>query len=329
MFMDWMLLAGGLVLIVKGGDWFVSASVRIARFFHLPRVVVGSTLVSLATTSPELAVSIMAGVRGESALAAGNAVGSVICNIGLILGATALFKRVQVRPQTLRLPLLAMLGLGMLLFAMSLDQRISRGQGLVLLLLGVAYYAADLTRALRDRKARNVLEAAAIEQDLLSGRLFLESRTGSALQFAAGAFVVIAGSRLLVEGAVNVADALGIPSIIVGLTVIALGTSLPELVTALISIRQNVSDLAVGNILGANIANLSLVVGVAALLDEVPIDRATQWVNFPAMLLLMGILAWMLRSEAGLSRREGVWLVSLYLLYLFIVAVTALRTAAA
>jgi len=141
-------------------------------------------------------------------------------------------------------------------------------------------------------------------------------KTGSGLQFLLGSGIVVLGSRLLVDAAVNLASALGIPSIIIGLTVIAVGTSLPELVTAVMSSRSNASDLAVGNVLGANIANLTLVVGVAAMMSEVSMNRATQLLNFPAMLAVFGLLLWMLLNDRKVSRKEGVALLVTYSLYL-------------
>ncbi len=316
MTLNLVMLLGGLVLIIKGGDWFVTAAVRLAEFLRMPRVVIGSTLVALATTTPELVVSIMAGLKGESGLAVGNAVGSVICNIGLILGVTATLKHVDVHPGALRLPLLLMFGLGGLLFLMTLDLRLSRAQGVTLLCLGMAYFVFDFVKSFRDREPADAREAAAIEEELVGGRRFLETRAGAVLQFLGGAGVVVVGSRLLVDGAVNVASALGIPSIIIGLTIVAIGTSLPELVTAITSARQNVSDLSVGNVLGANIANLSLIVGTAAILQDVAVDRATQLFNFPAMLVMMVLLAIFLRTDRRLTRGEGIALLAAYGLYL-------------
>lgn len=311
-----ILLLGGLVLIIKGGDWFVTAAVRIAEFLRMPRVVIGSTLVSLATTTPELVVSIMAGLRGEPGLAVGNAVGSVICNIGLILGVTAAIKDVDVQLRALRLPLVLMCVLGGLLFGMTLDLRLSRAQGVMLLLAGVAYFVFDFVKSFRERKPEAARAAAAFEEELVGHRRFLATRAGAAVQFVGGAGVVVLGSRLLVDGAVNVAAQFGIPSIIVGLTVVAVGTSLPELVTAVTSARQNVSDLSVGNVLGANIANLSLIVGTASLLQEVSVDRTTQLFNFPAMLVMMALLVVFLRTGQRMTRREGVSLLAAYALYL-------------
>jgi cation:H+ antiporter len=144
----------------------------------------------------------------------------------------------------------------------------------------------------------------------------LQTKPGTAVQFAVGAAVVVVGSRLLVDGAVDVAGGLGIRPIIIGLTVIAIGTSLPELVTAISSSRKAVSDLAVGNVLGANIANLTLIVGAAATLHDVKMDRLTQLFNVPAMLLVMGLLLWMLLTDRRVTRREGAALLVTYGLYL-------------
>lgn len=315
MLTDALFLIAGLALILKGGDLFVSAAVRIAEFLRMPRVVIGSTLVSLATTMPELAVSVMAGLKGESELALGNAVGSCICNVGLIMGVTAAFKHVDIHPMALRIPLWAMFAFGALLFVMSMDLVLSRWQGVVLVTGGVAYFAYDFVHHARDRKPADLAEAARIEQTIVK-RAWVSTPAGTAVQFLLGAGVVLVGSRWLVSGAVGLAGALGIPSIVIGLTVIAIGTSLPELVTAVTSSRKAVSDLAVGNVLGANIANLSLIVGTAAILSDVIIDRRTQLLNFPAMLIMFVCLLWALLTGKRVTRSEGVALMALYALYL-------------
>lgn len=326
MLQDLLLLAFGLVIIIKGGDMFVAAAVRTAEFLRMPRVVIGSTLVSLTTTTPELVVSVMSGLKGESGLAVGNAVGSVICNLGLILGVTATLKQVDVRPQTLRLPLLAMFGFGVALFLMTLDLSLSQTQGAVLLAGGLGYFVWDLARHWRDRQPADVAEAVAIDAELSESRwAWFETKAGTALQFLFGAAIVVVGSKLLVDGAVGVAARLGVPSIVVGLTVVAIGTSLPELVTAITSSRQSVSDLAVGNVLGANIANLTLIVGMAAVLQDVRMDRFTQRFNFPVMLAFMGLVMWMLFSDRRLTRRKGVVLLVAYVH--FLVALTVLTLA--
>ena len=320
MLTDLFVLLAGLMLIIKGGDLFVAAAVRIAEFLRMPRVVIGSTLVSLTTTMPEVVVSVTAGLREESDLALGNAVGSCICNLALILGVTAVIKQVAVHPKTLRVPLAAMAGFGVLVFLMTLDLALVRWQGLLLLAGGGGYFAWDFWRHWRARAPAELREAAVIEHDLAqmdAPRLrWFQTRAGTAVQFAAAAAIVVVGSRLLVDGASSVAAALGIPTIVIGLTIVSVGTSLPELVTAITSARKAVSDLAVGNLLGANIANLTLVVGAAAAIHDIGMSRVTQLFNFPALLFLMGLLCWMLVKEPRLTRLEGKVLLACYAAYL-------------
>jgi cation:H+ antiporter len=311
-----VMLLAGLVLIIRGGGWFVASAVRIAELLGMPRVVIGSTLVSLATTTPELAVSIMAGMRREAGLAVGNAVGSVVCNIGLVLGVTAAAKHVDIHWRTLRLPLCVAVGLGFLLLFLTLDLHLSRGQGALLLALGVGYFVFDFWRNYRQRSPEHIREAESIEAEAVGTARFLRTRPGVALRFLSGAAVVMLGSRLLVEGAVGIASRLGVPSVLVGLTVVAVGTSLPELVTAVSSARRDVSDLSVGNVLGANIANLSLIVGVAAIIQDITVDRRTLWLSLPAMIAMMLLLAVFLRTGSRVTRREGVVLLVAYGLYL-------------
>jgi cation:H+ antiporter len=327
MFNELLMLLGGLALIIKGGDFFVAAAIRLAEFLRMPRVVIGSTLVSLATTTPELVVSIMAGLRGEAGLAVGNAVGSCICNIGLIAGVAAALKQVEVHFRVLRVPLFVMFGCGLVLFLMTLDLSLSRWQGGALIAAGLAYFVWDFARHWGNRKPADLAEAAAIQRDRATARsAWVETKRGTVVQFLVGAGIVVAGSKLLVDGAVGLAAGLGVPPIIIGLTVVAVGTSLPELVTAVTSSRKSVSDLAVGNVLGANIANLTLIVGAAAGIQAVGLDRTTQLFNFPALLAVMILLVVMLWTGRRVTRREGVVLLTVYGLYL--VAVTALALTA-
>jgi cation:H+ antiporter len=313
----WLL--GGLVLVVKGGDLFVAAAVRVAGFLRMPNVVIGSTIVSLATTAPEFVVAVMAGARGNSGLAVGNAVGSCVCNIGLILGITATLKRVELHPGALRAALFMMLGLSAALLLMTLDLTLQRWQGILLVMTGAGYFAYHLIEATRRRGPAEVAEAKAIKKEAMRGLAWFQTRAGTVTQFTVGAGIVVFGSRFVVDGAVNLAGALGIPPLVIGLTVVAVGTSLPELITALGSARRRVSDLSVGNILGANICNLSLIIGAAAVLTPVRVGRQTQWFDLPAMLLLMVLLAWRLLRHGRLSRREGVILLLFYAAYIGVI----------
>lgn len=313
---DLVWLATGLALLVKGGELFVSAAVRIAEFLRMPRVVIGSTLVSLATTTPELVVSLTAGSKGESGLAIGNAVGSCICNIGLILGVAAACRQVDVHLRALRAPLTAMCGCGLLLFLMSIQLRLSKWQGAVLVLLGLGYFAYDFLHHVREAKHPKSADAFGMDQTVRGSMHWSRSRTACSLQFLLGAGLVVLGSRWLVDAAVDLARALGVPSIIIGLTVIAVGTSLPELVTAVVSTRADTAELALGNVIGANIANLTFIVGAAAMMSDVTMKRVTHSVNFLAMLTMFCLLLWMMLNDRRLSRKEGAVLLAAYACFL-------------
>ncbi len=315
MILDVLLLAVGLWLIIKGGDLFVASSVRIAGFLNVPRVVIGTTLVSLATTSPELVVSIVAGMKGESGLAVGNAVGSCMCNMCLILGIMAVIRSIGVHPSELKIPLIAMFFFGGLLVVLTWSLELSKTFGIALVAMGTIYFIFDFMHHKRTASPEELAEARSIEAEATAGNPWLESRKGTTLVFLAGAVMVTIGSRFLVDSATGIAEAMGVPSIIIGLTIVAVGTSLPELVTAISSARQNVSDLAVGNILGANVANLTLIVGGAASFNVVTMDRVTQLLNFPALFLGMVIVLVMLCSERKISKREGSILIAYYAVY--------------
>jgi cation:H+ antiporter len=317
----WLL--AGLALIVKGGDLFVASSIRIAEILRMPRVVIGSTLVSLATTTPEITVSIVSGMQGASGLAVGNAVGSCICNFGLILGVMGILREVEVHPRALRLPLLGMLCCGLLVFLASWDLILTFGEALVLVLLGALYFVHDFRRHYRSTRPAEWVEAGRIEGAWLQGQRLLARPLGAGIQFLAGAVLVVGGSKLLVDSAVILATGLGVPPMIIGLTAVAFGTSLPELVTAVTSSRRNVSDLAVGNLLGANIANLTLIIGSAAALHPVNMTRAVQLLNFPGLLAGSFLAFVFLYSGRRLSRREGGWLLGYYVIYLAVVVVSA------
>ena len=319
------LFVVGVALVIKGGDIFVTASVAIARHARVPNVVIGSTLVSLATTSPELAVSATASLRGSPGLAIGNAVGSAIANIGLILGLLCILRPMNVLSRDFRVPSLAMLAGGILLFflpqaAEGGAYELRRWAGVLLLAVGIAYLFSDYWR--HRPKPTQVPETVAEGEGPAMGL------AKAIALFALGAALVIAGSRLLSDNGVILAKRLGVPPMIIGLTLVAVGTSLPELVTAITAARKGVPELSLGNVVGANIMNITLVTGTAAVLSAKPLamSRALRFYNFPAMLAIFVLLLVLARTGHRLTRREGWCLVGFYVLYL--VGLILLRTAA-
>ncbi len=316
LWIDLAKLAAGFFLIIKGGDLFVASSVRIAELLRVSRVVIGTTLVSLATTSPELVFSVTTGVEEDPAMGIGNALGSCMCNMCLILGLMSVIRSIGVRPSDLRIPFYSMVFFGLLLLALSWNLAFHRWMGWMLAALGAAYFVCDFLHHRKGSRPEDLVEARSIEDQALGGRPWLDTPAKVAAVFLAGVAMVVAGSKLLVDSLGSLGEGLGVPSLVMGLTVAAVGTSLPELVTAVKSARQNVSDLGVGNILGANVANLTLIVGGATSFQDVQLDRLSQVRDFTALLLGMGMVWWMLQSSRRMHRLEGAILIGYYFLYI-------------
>ncbi len=306
MLYDIVLIAVGFALVAKGGDLFVDSSIRIGRALRVPRFVIGGTLVSLATTGPELVVSATAAWMGDSGIALGNAVGSCICNIGLIVGTVALIMPVEVdRPDFIRRAGWMVAG-GLLVVGFSWDRSLDRGFGVVLLALAVAYLAWDLLGIVRSRRASG---EEGEDADAAGGL------AGAVGWFTIGGACVLAGSYLLVDSGQGLAEAVGVPSSIIGFSVIAIGTSLPELVTGVTAARKRVPDLSLGNIVGANVLNLFLIVGLSGTLQPLALDRFSQLYGFPWLGIFFLTIVGVVLKNGVVRRAAGIGLLMLYALY--------------
>ena len=316
MLYDILLIAVGFALVAKGGDLFVDSSIHIGRALRIPRFVIGGTLVSLATTTPELVVSVTAASMGDSGIALGNAVGSCICNIGLIIGLVAIIMPVRVDRSDFIRRAAWMVGGGVLVVAFSWDRSMERIYGLLLLAGAAAYLAWDLAGILRSRR-QTAGEAG--DPDASEG-------LGAAVGwFAVGAACVIVGSRLLVTSGQGLAAALGVPSAIIGFSVIAIGTSVPELVTGVSAARKGVPDLSLGNIIGANVLNLLLIVGLSGTIQPLVLDPFSQGYGFPWLAIFFVTLIGIVLRFGLVRRAAGIALLLLYALYIIgLVATPAL-----
>ena len=245
----------GLILICKGGDWFVDAASKISETLGIPKYVVGATIVSFATTLPELTVSVFASIDNHTTMSLGNAVGSIICNTGLILGLVALISPFKVDKKMFSSKSIILLVSVISLITLGINGSINRIDGILLLGLLSIYMYSNIKSVSNQSKSNEKLELnycgnkkSSKHENLKIGLLFI-----------LGLIMMVVGSRLLVDNGVKIADFIGIPQGIVSLTVIALGTSLPELVSSLTAIKKKHHGISVGNILGANILNISSV----------------------------------------------------------------------
>lgn len=299
-----MILAG-LILLVIGGEALVRGAGSLALRWGLSPLVVGLTVVAVATSAPELAVSVDAVFKGEADLAVGNVVGSNIANICLILGVGALVAPLVVKRNMILRDLPVMVGFSVLLLVLAPG-------GITLLegvLLVVAFIAAT-GYAVRLGKAETVPVESDVPEQLSAGKSFLYVGIGVA--------ALVGGAQLLVTGAVGIATALGVSELVIGLTVVSVGTSLPELAATVVAVRRGQSEMAVGNVVGSNIANIGLVLGVPALLSgsPIPVAHSVMVFDIPIVIALGMTLLVICYTDRRINRVEGGMLLTLYAAYL-------------
>lgn len=323
-------IVAGLLLLVLGGEFLVRGASAVARSVGISSLVVGLTVVSAATSAPELAVTIGAVLRDEPGLAVGNVVGSNIVNVLLILGLSALVIPLAVKQRLVRfdVPLMVALSVGLLL--VSLDGRISAVDGLMLFCVVVAHTVLTVVVSRREAKVpahgAGSAEGSSVPDVIGKGDEPPPASTGrSLLLVVLGVALLVAGATVLVEGAVNIATTLGVSSLVAGLTVVAVGTSLPELATSIIAVRRGERDLAVGNVVGSNTFNIGVVLGLPALvsLEGIPVASAAVAFDMPVMLAAALALLPVAFTGFAVARWEGTLFVALYLAYTSYVVLAA------
>ncbi|MGB3187539.1 MAG: calcium/sodium antiporter [Ornithinimicrobium sp.] len=308
-------VVAGLALLVVGGELLVRGASALAVRAGISPLVVGLTVVSVATSAPELAVTTGAVFSGESELAIGNVVGSNIANILLILGIAALVTPIYIRRQLVRVDVPFLIGFSLLLLLLVLDGDISTGDGLILLGAWLGHTATSVWLSKRG-------DPPPVDEGEVSTNISLPM---SLVLVAGGVGLLVGGAQLLVAGAVSIAIGLGISSLVVGLTVVAVGTSLPELVASIIAVKRNAGDLAVGNAVGSCLANIGLVLGVPAILKPggLPVPSAVVSVDLPLMVATTVALLPVVYTGGRIARREGLLFLSLYISYTVYVVVDA------
>ena len=312
MLLSILLFLVGLLCLIKGGDWFVEGASALARRFHLPELLIGATVVSIGTTLPEVMVSTMSAVSGHGEIAYGNAIGSVICNAALIAAITIAVRPGPVDPKTLRTPVAFFFAAAAIYCVAAYGfGKFTRPMGLVMLALFVAYMAANVAQMKRaPAPAEGPAEAAEAEMTMAKTLVLL----------VAGAVLIAVGADLLVDNGTRIAQELGVPESVIALTFVALGTSLPELVTAITSLVKGCSDLSLGNIVGANVFNLVLVSGVSVTIAPFTIPQSSTLfgvnsslvLDLPVMLAVMVLMCLPALLRGKLSRAQGVGLLCIY-----------------
>ena len=307
-----LLFIVGLLFLIKGGDWFVDGASALARRFHLPELLIGATVVSIGTTLPEVMVSTMSALSGHGEIAYGNAIGSVICNAALIAAITIAVRPGKVDPKTLKIPVLFFFAAAAIYCVAAYGfGKFTRPMGFIMLAMFVAYIAANIHQ-MKNAPAEEHEEE---EETMPLPRMLM--------LLVLGAVLIAMGANLLVDNGTLIAQALGVPESVIALTFVALGTSLPELVTAITSLIKGHSDLSLGNVVGANVFNLVLVSGVPVALAPFTVPQSATIfgmnsslvLEIPVMIAVMVLLTAPALVKGKLSRVQGVALLVIYAVF--------------
>ena len=313
-----LAVIAGLALLVWSADRFVEGAAATAQYFGMSPLLIGMVIVGFGTSAPEMVVSVLAAVQVNPGIALGNAYGSNITNIALILGITALISPIAVQPQIIRRELPILMAVTALAIWQLRDGMLSLADGVVLLVTLVALMGWTTLRGMkgRDNIARDIADELAQPESKMSLRRAL-------FWLVLGLVLLILSSRLLVWGAVDIAQALGVSDLIIGLTVVAIGTSLPELASSVMAARKGEHDIAVGNIIGSNLFNTLAVVGLAATIH--PMSVAAEVLHrdalvMAALTILLFVFVW---SRKRITRLEGAILLAAYIGYTAYLIATA------
>ncbi len=323
MFDTIMLFVFGLVLLIKGGDWFVDSASNIARRFHVPEILIGATIVSIGTTLPEVMVSAGSALEGNGGLAYGNAIGSIICNTALIAALTIAIRSQQVDRKTFTMPVIFFF-IAAIIYMISayVFGKFTLTIGIILLSLFVIYMVFTVVNAFKIGKREQKTDLEIDETEVETGKKGngRGEIAKDVVLLIVGAALIALGSRLLVDNGIKIAEWLKVPSSVIGLTFVAIGTSLPELVTAITALVKKHGALSLGNIIGANLFNLVLVSGVSIVISpfSVPVGNTIMGINstlildLPIMLLVMMLLTLPPIIRGKISRWQGFVLLAIY-----------------
>ena len=315
--MEFVWLIAGFLLLIKGADWMVQAASKLARSFGVPTMVIGLTVIALGTSMPEAAIGIMSAVSKTNQLTLGDVIGSSVANIALIIGFSALLKPLKIQPRTISrdIPLSIIVQALFAVFLLT-GKGIDRLESIILI-AGLILFLVYLTRSSKAAIAHPKDSLGEPEEKPVSvkrGRSFLITLIGMA--------GVIGGSKLIVDNAILIAAGFGLSAAMIGVTIVALGTSLPELVVSIVSVSRKEHELMVGNIIGSNIFNILFVVGVSGTIYPIEFTEKI-WVGLVSMLVLSILFLIMAKRSNRISRPEGTILLVFYAAFIILAVFTS------
>lgn len=304
-----LYLAGGLIFLFIGAEGLIRGASALALRVGITPLVVGLTVVAFGTSTPELVVSLKAALIGNSSISLGNVVGSNIANIALILGIAALIRPLDVHANVIRREIPIMIVLSILLIILLIDGELSLIDGIIFVAGIITYTIVNISMARKEKNAE-------VENEFKEG---LKTKLGvpvSIVFVVGGLGLMILGANLFVTSAISIAKAIGVSDAIIGLTIVAVGTSLPELITSIVAAYKNESDIAIGNVVGSNIFNILGILGITALV--IPLSsEGISYIDFGVMLITALILLPLSKTGFRISRLEGLFLLTGYLVYIY------------
>lgn len=315
MILNYLGILAGLSLLVYGADRFVDGAAHIARYLGMPPLLIGLTIVGMATSTPEILVGIVAALEGKTEIAIGNAIGSNIANIGLVLGLTVMLMPVTIASQTLKREFFVMVLAILLAFGLMWDQNLSHLDAVFLLVGVVAAILSVIVLSKKSAQTDPLLSE--FESELLDKSPEKSNIRRSIFLFFLGLGLLLGGAYLLVECAIIVAKHFGLSDLVIGLTIIAIGTSLPELAASITAVKKNEADIAIGNVIGSNMFNMLAVIGIPGMIHATDFDSVVLHRDFPIMIGLTLLMGWMvfIRGAGKFDRAEGAILFLCFIAY--------------
>lgn len=310
----WLIL--GFVLLVKGADWFVSGASGIAKKLRIPAVIIGLTVVAFGTSAPEMAVSVSAAIQGKNEIALGNVIGSNIFNLLMVLGISGMIFPLSVDKNVLRrdfpISVAATLLVGILAFVGIQGKTLSRIDGIIMLVIFTVYMGVLIRQALKERKIAGSAEVDSVEID--SAQAPQKSLAVNIFALVIGLVCVVLGGNFVVESASSIARSFGVSENLIALTVVALGTSMPELVTSVVAAVKKENDIAVGNVIGSNMFNILCILGLSAAINPIGVLAESFWDILICFAVSAVYLVYTIRKKS-VGRTAGVSMVVLYIGY--------------
>ncbi|MBI2099296.1 calcium/sodium antiporter [Candidatus Uhrbacteria bacterium] len=304
-----LLFLFGALFLYKGASLLMANATAFARNLGIPVIAIGFTIVAFGTSLPELIVGIFAGIAGKSDIVLGNILGSNMANIGIVLGLAALINPINLPSKNNKFELLSFILSGGILYLLARDGALARLDGIILTALGIAFTIIAIKFHGEGKKFQETMERAVTIRHRREMVLNI-------LAILAGAALLFVGARMLVVNAVSLARMFRVSEILIGLTFVAIGTSLPEIVTAVIASANKSNDLAIGNVLGSNILNILMVLGLTLIISPVVVSPALWQYDLPILLFTTVIIAWLLRRGRRIGRINGILLLIGYFVYI-------------